>query len=180
MIEIAATLLAPWANYYIMIGSAAAALTGLMFVVITIVTGAQRTQHSGDGISTYSTPIVVHFGSALLTAAILIAPWQGVRSPAFLTGMLGTVGIAYVARLMLQAKRLTAYTPDIEDWVWYSAVPLLAYGAILTGAVLLHDVSPKGPFVLASGAAMLIFIGIRNAWDIVTYLAIGNAEPPDS
>lgn len=178
MSETAATILAPWANFYIMLGSAAAGLTGLMFVVITIVMGTQRLQQSRDGISTYSTPTVVHFGAALLTAAILVAPWHGERSPAFLTGVLGTVGVAYIARLMLQAKRLTAYTPDVEDWTWYSAVPLVAYAALLVGAILLHDRSANAPFVLAGGAAMLIFIGIRNAWDIVTYLAIGSAEEP--
>ncbi|MBV9232567.1 MAG: hypothetical protein JO030_00880, partial [Candidatus Eremiobacteraeota bacterium] len=43
MIDVyAPRLLAHWANFYVMIGSSAAALTGLMFVVITLVTNMER------------------------------------------------------------------------------------------------------------------------------------------
>ncbi len=32
-------------------------------------------------------------------------------------------------------------------------------------------------FVLAGGVVLLIFIGIRNAWDIVTFIATGGHRP---
>jgi hypothetical protein len=59
-----------------MAGSSAAALTGLMFVVITLVSGTERLRQSPDGISTFSTPTVVHFCAALLVSAVLSAPWR--------------------------------------------------------------------------------------------------------
>ena len=41
MLEAALSPLAPWQNFYVIIGSAAAALTGLMFVVITLIMGTR-------------------------------------------------------------------------------------------------------------------------------------------
>jgi hypothetical protein len=79
--------------------------------------------------------------------------------------------------LTYRARRLTAYRPDLEDWIWYTILPLVAYGAILVGAIVLPAFPIDAMFVLAAGVVLLIFIGIRNAWDIVTYIAI---ELPDN
>jgi hypothetical protein len=68
---------AAWESFYVIIGSSAAALTGLQFVVIVL--GAER-KALGDGETTraFATPTVVHFCAVLLVAAILSAPWPGV------------------------------------------------------------------------------------------------------
>ena len=69
--------LATWQNFYTIIGSAAATLTGLLFVVITLIAGVRaRVPSPSSGIAAFSTPNVWHFGAALLVAAILSAPWQ--------------------------------------------------------------------------------------------------------
>jgi hypothetical protein len=66
--------LAAWQNFSVIIGSAAATLTGLMFVVITLIAGARDRRPSGV-LGAFATPTVVHFGAVLLVAAILSAPW---------------------------------------------------------------------------------------------------------
>src|SRR6266568_1200331 len=75
MQEAAVPLLTTWGSFYVIIGSAAAALTGLMFVVITLIAGAQVRRSSGT-VGAFGTPTVVHFCAALLVATILSAPWQ--------------------------------------------------------------------------------------------------------
>lgn len=173
MTEAAAHVLAPWSNFYIMAGSSAAGLTGLMFVVITLVTGEIRSQpQSGDGIAAFSTPTVVHFGASLLVSATLSAPWSRLAYPGTLLALLGAAGILYILRLAFLAKRLTTYSPDRQDWIWYTILPTLAYAAILAGALYLFGVPADAMFALGGGVMLLIFIGVRNAWDIVTYLAI--------
>ena len=163
-----------------MTGSAAGALTGLMFVVITLVTRVER-PGTRDGTSTFSTPTVVHFCAALLVSAILSAPWHSLVGPAALLGLSGLCGVVYVLRLMYRTRRLTAYNPDLEDWAWYTILPFVAYGAILVGAIMLPAIPVQALFALAGGVMLLIFIGIRNAWDIVTYIAVGlKDEPPSS
>jgi hypothetical protein len=164
-------LLSTWSSFYIMIGSSAAALTGLMFVVITLVTRDEDAARSRDGVSTYSTPTVVHFCAVLLVSAVLVAPWRALVHPAVLTGLAGLGGIVYVARVIARAKRM-AYTPDLEDWVWYHILPLLTYIVLFAGSIALPNAPPEGALAIAATVVILIFIGIHNAWDVVTFLAL--------
>lgn len=178
MTETASSFLPPWSSFYVMAGSSAAALTGLMFVVITLVKGTERSQGNHDGIATFSTPTVMHFCAALLISAILNAPWRSLIHVAVVTGLAGLYGVVYIVRVMYRTKRITAYTPDVEDWAWYTLLPFVAYCAILAGGIALPEVPVQALFALAGGVVLLIFIGIRNAWDVVTYIAIGGPNQP--
>jgi hypothetical protein len=173
MPDAATSVFTPWAAFYTVTASAAAALIGLMFVVITLVTGEERRQNAGDGIAAFSTPTVVHFGSALFFSALAIVPWPSLGVLATIAGVAGAGGVVYVVRTIQRTKRLTRYDPDAEDWAWYSLLPLLAYGAILAAAIGLPWVPAQTAYGLAGGVLLLVFIGIHNAWDIVTYITIG-------
>jgi hypothetical protein len=167
------SFLTPWSNFYVMAGSSAAALTGLMFVVITLVGAEERSTRNRDGISTFSTPTVVHFCAALFVAAALSAPWRSPGQAAVPVGVAGILGVCYLLRVTYLTRRITVYTPDVEDWVWYTVLPLVAYGTLAGCAIALAFAPADTLFVVAGSVLLLIFIGIRNAWDVVTYLAIG-------
>jgi len=164
-----ASLLGAWASFYGMTGAAAAALTGLMFVVISLARAQEGTR---DGVATFSTPTVAHFSAALLISAAFLAPWHALYPPAILTGIVGLCGVGYLVRIMLLTKKLSLYTPDLEDWIFYTAAPLAAYGALLAAALALEWLRAPALFVIAAGVMLLIFVGIRNAWDVVTFLTI--------
>src|SRR3989442_9977157 len=75
------TALAPfagWENFYVIIGSSAAALTGLQFVVIVL--GAEARSVRGPELGAFGTPTVVHFCAVLLVSAILSVPWRELGS----------------------------------------------------------------------------------------------------
>src|ERR1700733_2237820 len=57
-----------WANFYVIIGSSAAGLTGLTFVVIALVSDAHIVRMSG--LRAFVTPIVMHFGAAIWIAVL--------------------------------------------------------------------------------------------------------------
>jgi hypothetical protein len=169
----ASSFLAPWSSFFVVVGSAAAALTGLMFVVITLVTGTERRENSRAGISTFSTPIVVHFGAALLVSALLCAPWGALAYPSAVIALIGLYGIGYVLRIVHRTRQLSSYQADLEDWICYAILPFAGYAAIFGGAIALPFAPSRALFALAGGALLLVFVGIRNAWDIVTYIAMG-------
>jgi len=183
MHESAASMLSTWANFYVMVGGAAAALTGLMFVVITLVSGVERTLPSHDGIGTFSTPTVLYFCAALVVAATFCAPWHELLVPGSLVGLLGLCGCAYVLRTMHRATRLQSYKPDVEDWTWFWCLPFLAFATMLAGGIALprsHGmVVHSALFAIGAAVVLLIFIGIRNSWDVVTYFTIGSVENED-
>jgi hypothetical protein len=180
MPETTAPLLPPWSGFFIMAGTSAASLIGLMFVVITLVTRAERPARSEDGLATFSSPTVMHFSAVLLVSATMTAPWHSLIFTAIISGLVGLYGIVYVLRTISRSRRFTDYVPDLEDWTWYWIVPLLAYGAIFGAAIALMRAPIEALFTLAGGVLLLIFIGIRNAWDVVTFLVMrGGGEPPD-
>lgn len=171
----AASPLAAWANFYVIIGTAAAALTGLMFVVITLVAGVQ-TRRSGGAIATFSTPNVVHFCAALLIAAILIAPWQALWQASLLLGLCGLGGMTYAVIVVRRARRQTDYQPVLEDWLWHTIFPLIAYTVLVVAAILLSGDPVPTLFGIGAATLLLLFIGIHNAWDTVTYLTIEHSQ----
>jgi hypothetical protein len=61
-----ASMLAGWENFYVIIGSAAAGLTGITFVVIALIRDVQRVRPTG--LRAFVTPTIVHFGGVLALA----------------------------------------------------------------------------------------------------------------
>ena len=177
MVDHAPPALEAWFVFFAMTGGAAATLTGLMFVVVTLLRREDfqrvtEAQDRTDGIHTFSTPTLVHFGSALLLSAVLLAPGPSLVGPAVVVAIMGIAGVARMVHVAARALRLTAYDPDVEDMIWYTVLPFLAYLLILGGAIALFF-TPLALFELAAIVVLLLFIGIRNSWDVVTYIAVG-------
>jgi hypothetical protein len=160
-----------------MAGSAAAGLTGLMFVVLSLLERRERTEATREGIATFSTPTVMHFAAAFLVSGILLMPWRSLLSAGVLVALIGLSGVAFILGVMQRTRRLAGYKADLEDWTWFVILPLGAYGAIAAGAIALATVPVQALFAIAGGVTLLIFIGIRNAWDVVTYLATRRGTP---
>jgi hypothetical protein len=170
-----AELLAAWNAFYTMIGSAAAALTGLTFVVIALASAKERTT-SREGIAAFTTPTVVHFSSVLIIAGVMAAPFRAIAPIATLLALAGAFGMIYVMRVAKRARTMPSYQPDAEDWTWHVLLPMLAYAALVAGAIAIAVAPVRGLFVPATAVTVLIVIGIHNAWDVVTFLAV---DEPD-
>lgn len=179
MHDSASSILTAWASFYVIIGSSGAALTGLMFVVITLVAGTPE-RKTQEGTAVFSTPTVLHFSAALLISALLSAPWRSLTQVGMLLGVIGLCGVGYVARVMHRTNRLSTYRPLPEDWLWYSVLPCVAYISIAIGGFMLPTAQAEPPFALAGAVLLLIFIGIRNAWDVVTYLLLEVGARPQT
>jgi hypothetical protein len=161
--------LAGWESYYVIVGSSAAALTGLQFVVIALIND-QHMRGSSDSIGAFGTPTVVHFCVALLTASILSAPWATLGSPAMALAVAGLAGLLYAAIVIRRARRQTDYQPVAEDWIFHTILPIVAYSSIVGGALTLLTHTGGALFAIAAATLLLVFIGIHNAWDTVTWL----------
>jgi hypothetical protein len=91
--------------------------------------------------------------------------------------ILGILGILYGFRVLSHARQST-YKPDIEDRIWYLAAPFGMYAALtVSGGLLIFDAEVG---LVAAGVTTLLFVllGLRNAWDTVTYIA--TRPPADS
>src|SRR5262249_29193332 len=175
--------LSAWANFYVIVGTAAGALIGLTFVVISLVAGrtgeAVRPGLSSGGLGAYNTPTVVHFAAVLLACATLSAPWPALAPVALLLGLGGLAGTAYIAVVARRLARWEVYTPVAEDWAFHAVLPLAAYAALVVPALLLPGSSTWALFAIGAALLLLVVIGIHNAWDLVTAMALQHAAGGD-
>ncbi|HKW16484.1 MAG TPA: hypothetical protein VJO35_03145 [Terriglobales bacterium] len=172
-------LLHQWTDFYVIVGSSAGALTGLQFVVIALI-NETRAASSGLEIRAFGTPTVVHFCVSLLISAILCAPWHALSGIAICLGICGAGGVIYTVRVIRHARTQTGYSPDFGDWMWFVAQPFAGYLGVFVGAIVLLWHPVVGLFLVAAMALLLLFVGIHNAWDTVTYIAITRREKADN
>lgn len=163
--------LAGWETFYVIVGSSAAALTGLMFVVVTLIKESDIPRSSGT-LAAFGTPTVVHFCAALVVAALLTAPWRTPTNVAVAVGIVGAAGLIYTLMVVQRARKQTDYQAVLEDWLFHTVFPIAAYtGIVIAAAVLGKDPDPS-LFAIGAAVLALVLIGIHNAWDTVTYVAV--------
>jgi hypothetical protein len=167
-----------WESFYVIVGSSGAALTGLQFVVIALIAESQ-TRTSTRQIDAFGTPTIVHFCAVLLVSAIMSAPWQAMSSVSLALGASGLIGVVYGVIIIKRARSQSGYRPVFEDWLWHVVLPLIAYAQLLIAAIVLGSNPRRVLFVIGASAILLLFIGIHNAWDTVTYITIGRLETPE-
>ena len=172
MQEATVPLLTTWRNFYSIVGTAAATLTGLMFVVVTLSAGLRRQGPSNDVSGAFSTPNVVHFCIALLIAALLSAPWSGLEIPNLLLGLIGLGGTIYIAIVLRRFTRLRnySYKPVLEDWMWHIVIPFVCYIVLFVAAIVLLSNPVPAMFFVGAVTVLFLFVGIHNSWDTITYI----------
>ncbi len=160
--------LAEWDSFYVIVGSAAGALIGLQFVVVTLIAErpSLRTVEAG---AAFATPTIVHFGAALLLSALLRAPWHTIIMAAALWGVMGVGGVVYAAIVpgvcgCRPCTNLSSRTGCFTFCCRWAAYAMLALSAFAASA------APRGAlFAVAAAALLLLFIAIHNAWDSIAY-----------
>ena len=166
--------LAPWDSFYVIVGSAAGALVGLQFVVMTLI--AEKPPRAPEAGAAFATPTVMHFSSVLLLSALLRAPWASITLVAMLWGLLGVAGTTYSIIVGLRVRRQTYYRPVLEDWSFHVLLPLAAYAmlALCAVAAVFHE---RGAlFGVGAASLLLLFSGIHNAWDTVAYYVFAKRD----
>jgi len=163
------TALAGWENFYVIVGSSAGALIGLQFVVLTLIAEMPMRRGVSQAGAAFSTPTIVHFGTVLLLSALLNAPWHGITRAAVAWGLVGLVGILYTLAVTRHMRAQTVYQPVVEDWLCHVLLPMAAYATLAVSAYETQSHSHEALFAVGAAALLLLFCGIHNAWDAVTY-----------
>jgi hypothetical protein len=163
------TVLAGWENFYVIVGSSAGALIGLQFVVVALIAEMPAIRADLLASGAFSTPSVVHFGVVLFLSALASAPWTGFAPVAVQWGFVGICGTVYSAIVARRMRTQTAYKPVFEDWLFHVLLPLAAYVTLAASAFAASSHARSALFAVGAAALLLLFIGIHNAWDAVTY-----------
>ncbi len=164
---------ADWDSFYVIVGSAAGALIGLQFVVMTLI--AERPPRGvKESAAAFATPTVVHFGTVFFLSAILRAPWHAIPPAASLWGLTGVGGAWYTGIVVRRMRSQSSYEPEFEDWLFHGVLPLAAYATLAATALAAASHLRAALFGVGAVMLLLLFSAIHNSWAAVSYQVLVN------
>ena len=168
-----------WDDFYLLIGSAGAALIGLLFVVATL-SRSQDQQGAVSASDVFITPVVFHFTVILALSGLALAPGLAPLVAGAGVGAAAACGITYSGLTVGRLRSGKVSAPHWSDVWFYGVAPLVLYLAMGAVAVALTASAVGAAFWMGAVLMLLLMVCIRNAWDLVTYLAPrkdGGEEP---
>lgn len=169
-----------WDSFYLMVGGAAGALIGLLFVVATLTRGRDR-DSALHGASVYMSPVVLHMALVLTISALACAPRVPVALSAAAIAVAGVVGLIASARVVYHLAIGQTFQGAHWTDVWCYGVFALVADLALTASAF--EVWMGAPGIaareVAASVVAILLIAIRNAWDLVTWIsAVNNTAQP--
>jgi len=158
-----------WHAFYLLVGTAAATLVGLMFVAASIGSSV-FSERNRVALQAFISPTVVNFAAALFVCIGVMIPSQTWLSLGLLLTGGGIAGVIYAGRVWVQMFVRRSFHVDVIDRMFYSAVPLIGYLLILAAGILLLLDKAWSAEVTAAALVVLMFAAIRNAWDMTTWI----------
>lgn len=162
-----------WSDFYLVTGTAAATLIGLLFVIVSLSESRDRAQLL-RATSIYMTPTALHFAVVLTISAMALAPPRlAVAVRLLVVGVAALTGLGNAVWACLGMSRWTsgAAPPHWSDFWLYGAAPTVLYLALSAAAVALGARASWACGATAITLLALLLLGIRNAWDLVTWMA---------
>ncbi len=157
-----------WHDFYMLLGTASAALVALLFVAVSI--GASfLTPERSVATRTFMSPVVFHFSTLLLISLIAMVPSLTALSLAIGITLVAVAGLAYTTVVLVGLAR--ASVSDIADRFGYGVFPMVSYVAMLAAAGLVISRATLATDILAAALLLLLAINIRNAWDLMLAFA---------
>lgn len=164
-------LLHDWHDFYVLAGTAAAALVGLMFVAASIGSSIFKEEHRAP-MRAFITPTVVHFAAVLFACLLVTIPTHSWPTLGGLFGAGALVGSIYCGSILVQVIVRHSFNVDLIDRLFYALIPFLGYLLGLTAAVLLLIQSAASANLIAAALLTLLLAGIRNAWDMTVWIVL--------
>ena len=161
--------IAPWHDFYTLMGGASATMIGLLFVAASVGSGIFSRSRRGAQ-RMFLSASVVQFGGILAVSLFVLTPFLGWRSFGCLAIAGGLFGLAYSGLTWADAVRdgLTKQI-DTEDRLWYALGPVVGYLLEVGSGVALMLRLSFGCPVLALAMGTLLLVSIHNAWDITIW-----------
>jgi hypothetical protein len=166
-----------WQNFYLLVGTAAATLIGLMFVAITF--GAQLvTAETSPSTRAFLDPTFTHFVQVLLTSCLVTIPTMGSTALGVLLLAIGALRTWSLYRVFGHMREANRIHNDIElsDWLMGIALPLLCYLLLGFAGVRFLQGYVAAFNALAVVTVAVLLNGIFGAWELMVWLAVTRAK----
>ncbi len=171
-----ASVAASWQNFYLLVGTAAATLIGLMFVALTFGASLVKVKDAA-ATRAFLDPTLTHFVQVLVTACCMCAPSIGPLVLGALLALLGVLRVVALVRVHRHMREAQRVHNDIEisDWITGVILPLAAY-LLLVGCGVAFMLDHAAFSVLALVTVAVLMNGIYGAWELMIWLALSRAR----
>ena len=166
------TDLASWHDFYLLVGTGAFTLIGLMFVAVTF--GAHLfNEKNMETARAFLDPTVIHFVQVLVIAGLVLTPGIG---PSVFGGLLAAVGVLSLMVLAgvhegLRTAQSQYNDLELSDWLTGFVIPLVVYlGFVGCGVAFFMGREMFGPLAVLN--IMVLLTSIYSAWELILWLAV--------
>jgi hypothetical protein len=164
-----------WRDFYVMVGTASGAIVGATFVVATLAGNMERREFGMRG---FISPTAVHLGSVLIVSALLCIPTLTAFGLAIILGVGALAGAIYAVIVM---RRIGLHALGVDDRLFYAILPLLCYLGLGAAAWCAYASDSAWCLDLLAGSLMVLLIaGMRNAWDMATFMVLAGPKKPEN
>ena len=166
-----------WQNFYLMTGTAAATLIGLLFVAVSISVGVNLTaKRINDATETFVTPVLLSYAQVFFISCLGVIPFQGVLIPGAILLAQGSGNILLSIRIAWRILVLHRDEMDKGHWVWHFVIPLLAGVLLVATALGFLEGSSLALAGLAIADLLCLAVGLRNSWMLTIWLVLFRSQ----
>jgi len=154
-----------WHDFYMVAGTAAASLVGLLFVGLSL---HLRTVVSRSDVQALARVTLTSFGLTLLIALFLVIPGETAATTGWQLIALGVVACALIVRSVIAGVRGHAHTIGFRRLTRRFGLTVLAFlGLIATGGMFAAGAYSAGLNWLVGVVVVLLLVSLRNTWDLL-------------
>ena len=172
-----ATATLAWQSFYLLVGTAAATLVGLMFVAVTFGSSLVTAETSPTA-RAFLDPTFTHFVQILLTACLVTIPSMGQALLGVLCLLIAALRLAALVRVYRHMRQAHRTHNDLELSDWLSGVVFPLFCHLLLGAAGFAFVEERAIAfnLLAIVTIAILLIGVFGAWELMVWMAIARAR----
>ena len=166
-----------WHEFSLLIGSAAAVLIGLIFVVISLMQDRSRSSVLA-GAQLYMGPIVLGVSFVLVLSAAALMPGMTRLRFAAGAGVVALWGLVRGIASIIGIARLKDEVHWTDVW-FYGVLPSLLYLVLAAVALAFWKRWSWAEHGVAVVITLELLLAIRNEWDLITWIAPRSEPVPD-
>ncbi len=169
-----------WQNFYILTGTAAATLTGLLFIAVSIGSNLPL-QQTMNNLRTFVNPTLFYYVQVLFVSCFTLMPLSSLFIFSGVIAILGLVNVFLALKIFWRMRVLHDINEiDLGHWVWHILLPVISGLILVSSSIGFFFVEQLAMLGLSIAVLLYLGIGLRNTWELTIWLALRRREPHDS
>ena len=164
-----ATIGEPWHDFYLMAGTAAVTLVGLLFVALSLHVAVLFQKEHGD-FRVLAAEAFQGYLFVLITALLFLVPVQDGHFSAAIYAFLNVIMLGRTAFRAPAFFRAAQEKGNAFSQRWRVFVPAIAYVLGLVAVVQWWGGSPQAGFGFFTPIVMMLAASTRTSWDLLEYV----------